>query len=429
MPFDVTLPITIDLEAVPSRAFVLEGRPAATAAVQLPAAGGAFSKHNEEQTRRQIERAFQQTVGRTDKGTTPAVDLTGVLAVVNGGTGLASYAAGDMLYASAVTTIAKLAKAATGNVLLSGDSPSWGKVVDAHVDAAAAIAWTKISKAGSSLADLATRSAGDLSSGTLPSGRLSGIYSGVTGLGTLEAHLLFVDATYDIGAAGATRPRRAYVSTQVVVGAAVDASSLLDSLGFVYSGDADTFQSMGGKFPSASVAGGFTSVKQSTGTLHFGGWTLSNTAGTSPRIRLQRSRGTIAAPTAVLSADELSRVMTFAAYESSNAAREVAAIYVEATENHGASNAGTKFRVRGVANGSTTLSDIVEMQRGIGLDIKSGALLVAATQVVGAQGAAVADVASADATDLASVITLANETKAQLNTLLARQRAHGLIAT
>jgi hypothetical protein len=45
--------------------------------------------------------------------------------------------------------------------------------------------------------------------------------------------------------------------------------------------------------------------------------------------------------------------------------------------------------------------------------------------------AAVADVASADATDLAEVITLANEIKAQLNTWLARARAtggHGLIA-
>lgn len=56
---------------------------------------------------------------------------------------------------------------------------------------------------------------------------------------------------------------------------------------------------------------------------------------------------------------------------------------------------------------------------------------VGVNKVVGARGAAVADVASADATDLASAITLANETKAQLNTLLARVRAatgHGLIA-
>lgn len=50
-------------------------------------------------------------------------------------------------------------------------------------------------------------------------------------------------------------------------------------------------------------------------------------------------------------------------------------------------------------------------------------------QVVGTQGAAVADAASADATDLASAITLVNELKAQLNEALARLRDHGLIAT
>lgn len=40
-------------------------------------------------------------------------------------------------------------------------------IVNAMIDAAAAIVWTKIDKSGSSLADLATRSAGDLNSGTL----------------------------------------------------------------------------------------------------------------------------------------------------------------------------------------------------------------------------------------------------------------------
>lgn len=52
-------------------------------------------------------------------------------------------------------------------------------------------------------------------------------------------------------------------------------------------------------------------------------------------------------------------------------------------------------------------------------------------KVRGKQGAAVSDVASADATDLASVITLANEAKVQLNALLAELRAatgHGIIA-
>jgi hypothetical protein len=54
--------------------------------------------------------------------------LTNPLGVIYGGTGLAAVAAGDMLYASASNTLAALAKAVAGNVLLSGDAPSWGKV-------------------------------------------------------------------------------------------------------------------------------------------------------------------------------------------------------------------------------------------------------------------------------------------------------------
>lgn len=48
-----------------------------------------------------------------------------------GGTGLTTYAVGDLIYASAATTLARLAAVATGNVLISGGvatAPSWGKV-------------------------------------------------------------------------------------------------------------------------------------------------------------------------------------------------------------------------------------------------------------------------------------------------------------
>lgn len=48
-----------------------------------------------------------------------------------GGTGNTTYAVGDLLYASASTTLSKLAGVATGNVLISGGvttAPSWGKV-------------------------------------------------------------------------------------------------------------------------------------------------------------------------------------------------------------------------------------------------------------------------------------------------------------
>ncbi len=57
--------------------------------------------------------------------------LTGTLAANHGGTGQASYAVGDLLYASGTTTLSKLADVATGNALISGGvttAPSWGKI-------------------------------------------------------------------------------------------------------------------------------------------------------------------------------------------------------------------------------------------------------------------------------------------------------------
>lgn len=56
---------------------------------------------------------------------------SGTLAVDRGGTGLASYTTGDLVYASGTTTLAKLAGVATGNALISGGvgaAPSYGKI-------------------------------------------------------------------------------------------------------------------------------------------------------------------------------------------------------------------------------------------------------------------------------------------------------------
>jgi hypothetical protein len=68
---------------------------------------------------------------------TDADEVTGILPPASGGTGLASYAIGDLLYASAVTVLSRLAAVATGNVLLSGGvatAPAWGKVdLTAHI--------------------------------------------------------------------------------------------------------------------------------------------------------------------------------------------------------------------------------------------------------------------------------------------------------
>lgn len=57
-----------------------------------------------------------------------ASDVSGSFSVAQGGTGLTSFTAGDLLYATGALVLAKLAAAASGNVLKSGATPSWGKV-------------------------------------------------------------------------------------------------------------------------------------------------------------------------------------------------------------------------------------------------------------------------------------------------------------
>lgn len=64
--------------------------------------------------------------------------------VADGGTGIASYTVGDLLYASAATTLSRLADVATGNALISGGvatAPNWGKIgLTTHVSGVLPIA-------------------------------------------------------------------------------------------------------------------------------------------------------------------------------------------------------------------------------------------------------------------------------------------------
>lgn len=69
----------------------------------------------------------------TSSGTNPLTSaggftLGGVLNAPYGGTGISSYGTGDLLYASSSTALSRLSAAASGNVLKSGTTPSWGQV-------------------------------------------------------------------------------------------------------------------------------------------------------------------------------------------------------------------------------------------------------------------------------------------------------------
>lgn len=60
-----------------------------------------------------------------------SLTLGSALAATSGGTGLASYTTGDILYASSASALSKLAGVAVGNALISGGvgtAPAWGKI-------------------------------------------------------------------------------------------------------------------------------------------------------------------------------------------------------------------------------------------------------------------------------------------------------------
>jgi len=80
------------------------------------------------------------TVGTIGTGTWNGTAIS----AVKGGTGLTSYAVGDLVYASGVTTLSRLAGIATGNALISGGvgvAPSWGKIdLGTHVSGTLPIA-------------------------------------------------------------------------------------------------------------------------------------------------------------------------------------------------------------------------------------------------------------------------------------------------
>lgn len=70
------------------------------------------------------------TTGLTTSGgpvtTSGTITLAGTLVAANGGTGLSSYAAGDLIYASGTTTISKLTIGTSNQILTSsGTAPQW----------------------------------------------------------------------------------------------------------------------------------------------------------------------------------------------------------------------------------------------------------------------------------------------------------------
>ena len=63
---------------------------------------------------------------------TPTTTITGVVAVPNGGTGLAVYTVGDVLYADTTVNLAKRGIGGVGDVLtVAGGVPTWATPIAA----------------------------------------------------------------------------------------------------------------------------------------------------------------------------------------------------------------------------------------------------------------------------------------------------------
>lgn len=109
--------------------------------------------------------------------------VSGALPAINGGTGQNAYALGDTLYSDATNSVARLAGNTTTTKKFLGQTgtgsasaaPSWQQPAATDITGLAASATTD------------TTNASNISSGTLGTARLSGSYTGITGVGTLAA--------------------------------------------------------------------------------------------------------------------------------------------------------------------------------------------------------------------------------------------------
>lgn len=108
--------------------------------------------------------------------------VTGTLQVGNGGTGIASYTVGDILYASGTTALSALPDVVAGNALISGGvgvAPAWGKIaLTTHVSGTLPVA-----NGGTGLTSLGTGVATWL--GTPSSANLLAAMTDETGTGAL----------------------------------------------------------------------------------------------------------------------------------------------------------------------------------------------------------------------------------------------------
>jgi hypothetical protein len=108
-----------------------------------------------------ITLSLPQSIATTSSPTFANLTLSNPLPPASGGTGIASYAVGDLLYASGATTLAKLADVAAGSYLRSGGvttAPVWSTTTLPNSATAGDLVYASAANTYSNLADVAAGS-------------------------------------------------------------------------------------------------------------------------------------------------------------------------------------------------------------------------------------------------------------------------------
>jgi hypothetical protein len=121
---DTTNPVAAT--AVGTAGHVLTSNGAGSAPTFQAAAGSGITTLNAQTGATQTFTNMANGVTITSAGNAHALGLAGQIPVANGGTGLGSYTAGDILYASGAGTLTALtAPGSTGQYLQGGATPAW----------------------------------------------------------------------------------------------------------------------------------------------------------------------------------------------------------------------------------------------------------------------------------------------------------------
>ena len=221
------------------------------------------------------------------------------LAPADGGTGVSSYAIGDILYASGTTTLTNLADVATGNVLLSGGvgvAPSYGKVdLTTHVATASKL---PVANGGTGAATLtgyvkANGTSVMTASNTIPN-------TAITGLGTMSTqdanNVSIVSGVINNTTIGASSPSTvkasSLTSTSVITDSFIIKANGTLALAFASNGVVQVTPTATGTFTSTVPPAGTrtTLIVLTTGTT-----TYTMTFGTGFKSTGTLATGTVAA--------------------------------------------------------------------------------------------------------------------------------------